>query len=443
MDIEKAYQEITEALSEVMTISPAGDGRILMIKKPFRDNGGSFIRGPFFLSPDNGIYIAIDPLISLDEEGHFSNAHFKTAPLKKTTGGEVSLFDLINLAMNDADAIPLIDMERAKRAAEEISRFFEKGAHTAAAIDQPSLISIVPQKYYMPNNKLAKQMTQDIVGNGVTGLSIAGEKKKITKCILTYEGENVRLSGQKAFTEFDRNIYNGIVSLFVEGDESHLMTPAMIYRAANGITDGTDPSAGMKGAITRSVNKIRFILAEIDLTEEAKMYKADVTKFRMKDTLLNVREVSVTASGKTITAFQITRPPLLYEYAQVSKQIATFPPQLLDVREVPKDKKGNIDKKKEAGSRISNTERRMAVKLYLLRRINDMKRKDTLSRTISFDKLYAETFAESENTFTEKEKRAIKEYIPQVLDYWTHQGFISGHTTEKKGNKITGVKITF
>ena len=443
MDIEKAYQEIAAALSEVMTISPAGDGRILMIKKPFRDNGGSFIRGPFFLSPDNGIYIAIDPLISLDEEGHFSNAHFKTAPLKKTTGGEVSLFDLINLAMNDADAIPLIDMERAKRAAEEISRFFEKGARTAAAIGQPSLISIVPQKYYMPNNKLAKQMTQDIVGNGVTGLSIAGEKKKITKCILTYEGENVRLSGQKAFTEFDRNIYNGIVSLFVEGDESHLMTPAMIYRAANGITDGTDPSAGMKGAITRSVNKICFIQAEIDLTEEAKMYKADVTKFRMKDTLLNVREVSVTASGKTITAFQIMRPPLLYEYAQVSKQIATFPPQLLDVREVPKDKKGNIDKKKEAGSRISNTERRMAVKLYLLRRINDMKRKDTLSRTISFDKLYAETFAKSENTFTEKEKRAIKEYIPQVLDYWTHQGFISGHTTEKKGNKITGVKITF
>lgn len=308
----------------------------------------------------------------------------------------------------------------------------------------PRLVASTPQNYYLPNNKLAKQMTKDLVDGGALELIVSGKKAKreiTTRCLLTYEGDRVKLQGQRPFTEFKRTLYNGIVSLFIDGDESHIMTPAMIYRAANGITDGTDPSAGMKAAITRAVNEMRFITAEIDFTDEAKMYRADVDNCYVKDTILDVRELSVSISGKPYTAFYVKQTPLLYEYAQVSKQIASLQPHLLDVRQVPKSKAGKIDMSKEPGGRISNNDRRMAVKSYLLRRVYDMQHNQRLSRNIIFSEMYDEIATESEKTFTAKEQRNIREYIPQVLDYWTHQNFIKGYEAVKGGNKIRGYAI--
>lgn len=308
----------------------------------------------------------------------------------------------------------------------------------------PRLIGTTAKNYYMPNNKLAKSMTKDVIDNGTLTLVVSGKKAKkeiVTRCLLSYEGDKVKLQGQRPFTEFKRTLYNGIVSLFVDGDESHIMTPAMIYRAANGITDGTDPSAGMKAAITRAVNEMRYITAEIDFTDEAKMYRSDVDNCYVRDTILDVRELSVSISGKPYTAFYVKQTPLLYEYAQVSKQIASLPPHLLDIRQVPKNKAGKIETGKAPGGRISNNDRRMAVKSYLLRRIYDMQHDPTLSRNIIFETMNDEIATESEKTFTAKEQRNIREYIPQVLDYWTHQNFIKGYEPVKGGNKIRGYAI--
>lgn len=308
----------------------------------------------------------------------------------------------------------------------------------------PRLIGTTAKNYYMPNNKLAKSMTKDVIDNGTLTLVVSGKKAKkeiVTRCLLSYEGDKVKLQGQRPFTEFKRTLYNGIVSLFVDGDESHIMTPAMIYRAANGITDGTDPSAGMKAAITRAVNEMRYIAAEIDFTDEAKMYRSDVDNCYVRDTILDVRELSVSISGKPYTAFYVKQTPLLYEYAQVSKQIASLPPHLLDIRQVPKNKAGKIETGKAPGGRISNNDRRMAVKSYLLRRIYDMQHDPTLSRNIIFDTMNDEIATESDKTFTAKEQRNIREYIPQVLDYWTHQNFIKGYEPVKGGNKIRGYAI--
>lgn len=141
----------------------------------------------------------------------------------------------------------------------------------------PRLIGTSVKNYYMANNKLAKSMTKDVVDGGTLELVVSGQQAKkeiVTRCLLSYEGDKVKLQGQRPFTEFKRNIYNGVTSLYVDGDESHLMTPAMIYRAANGITDGTDPSAGMKAAISRAMREMAFIFAEIDFTDEARMYVA-------------------------------------------------------------------------------------------------------------------------------------------------------------------------
>ena len=83
----------------------------------------------------------------------------------------------------------------------------------------------------------------------------------------------------------------------------------------------------------------------------------------------------------------------------------------------------------------------MAVKSFLLRSIFDMQHNPKLSRNIIFDTMNDEIATESEKTFTAKEQRNIREYIPQVLDYWTHQNFIKGYEPVKSGNKIRGYTI--
>ena len=308
----------------------------------------------------------------------------------------------------------------------------------------PRLIGTTPKNYYMPNNKLAKILTKDAVDGGKLELIVSGKASKkeiVTRCLLSYEGDKVKLQGQRPFTEFKRNIYNGVISLFVDGDESHLMTPAMIYRAANGITDGTDPSPGMKAAISRAVREMGFINADIDFTDEARMYRSDFNNYHIIDKILDVRELSVSISGKTHTAFHIKSPPLLYEYAQVSGQIASLPPHLLDIRQVKTDKKGKVLKSNAPGGRISNNDRRMAVKSFLLRSIFDMQHNPKLCRNIIFETMYEEIATESEKTFTEKEVRNIRDYIPQVLNYWIAQDFIKGYELLKAGNKTRGVTI--
>ena len=64
----------------------------------------------------------------------------------------------------------------------------------------PRLIGTTPQNYYMPNNKLAKQMTKDLVDGGALDLIVSGRKAKreiTTRCLLTYEGDRVKLQGQR------------------------------------------------------------------------------------------------------------------------------------------------------------------------------------------------------------------------------------------------------
>ena len=55
--------------------------------------------------------------------------------------------------------------------------------------------------------------------------------------------------------------------------------------------------------------------------------------------------------------------------------------------------------------------------------------------------MYDEIATESDKAFTAKEQRNIREYVPQVLDYWTHQNFIAGYEPVKGGNKIRGYAI--
>lgn len=319
------------------------------------------------------------------------------------------------------------------------------------------LTSVLPEKYVVPNNKLANTMTRGIIDIGRITLeeSRRGAKKLVeTTCILTYEGDNVHLSGRQPFTEYDRNVYNAVSSLYVYGDQSHVVTPAMVYRAMTGLTDSEKPTAGQLAAVTRSLDKMRFIRARIDCTEELKMRRITLNSKQINggeiDTyLLTADAIKVQAGGQTVRAYRIIKTPILYEYAAAVKQVLTLPASVLDVKEISEM---TVDgaKKLTIGARLPNTESRILIKGYLIRRIEGMKGKNGLNNPVIALYDYQRDGETHQGLYsiagnpdpTRTEANRIMDNAEKMLAYWAATGYIKSFEAQTERKKITGYKIT-
>ena len=291
----------------------------------------------------------------------------------------------------------------------------------------PQLSSIIPQKHVMPNNKLANSLTKDIIDAGAIDLVVSGRGKTeiTTRCILSYEGDNVKLSGRQPCTEYDRNVADAVTSLFLYGDPSHIITPATVYRAMIHSTGTETPSPQTLGAVTRSLDKGRFVRVQIDCTQEllrrnASLNGEQITGGKVDTYLLPLEKIEVMAGGKRVTAYKILKTPVLYDYARLTKQVLTVPAKLLDV------------------PNASNTEQRISIKGYLLRRITVMKGKTAQSNRILFEKIWD---AAGKPDPSPKEAQRIREYTFTVLDYWKKERYIKGYKAIKEGKAYTAVEI--
>lgn len=326
------------------------------------------------------------------------------------------------------------DMLAQQRSLLEIIRYIlEEKPETNAQENNPipNLISVIPKKHLIPNNKLANTVTKDVLDTGVFDLIVSQGKNEIkTRCILTYEGDNIKLLSRHPFTEYDRQVADAVASLYVYGDESHIITPSTVFRAMTHATETETPSPQQIGAVTRSLDKLRFIRVKIDCTKELKQRKASVDGAQISsgiiDTyLLALDSTEVSAGGKNLKAYKILRPPILYEYAHAIKQVLTVPAVLLDIRD-------------KSGAKVPNTERRISVKGVLMRRIAIMKGKSKVSNRIMYKSVYDDVCGENPSP---KEMRVVREYIPQVLDYWVLQGWIRDYEELLQKRKKIGVEI--
>ena len=334
-----------------------------------------------------------------------------------------------------------------------ISELVTKILDVIQELEQPpieQLKSVLPKKHVMPNNKLANVMTMGIIDIGEITLeeSKKGAKKRIeTTCVLTYEGDKIKLTGRQSFTEYDRNVYNAVASLYVYGDPSHIVTPAMVYRAMTGLTDAEKPTAGQLAAVARSLDKMRFIRARIDCTEELKkrhitLNSQQINNGEIDTSLLMAEAVKVKAGGQTVKAYHILKVPILYEYAAAVKQVLTVSASTLDIKELNPDG--------SAGARLPNTESRILIKGYLIRRIEGMKGKNKLNNPVvalydyqrdgeTHYGLYSIT---GKVDPTREEMRRIREDAEKMLAYWKATGYITDYEVQTQGKKITGFKIT-
>nr|CRY93950.1 hypothetical protein [uncultured prokaryote] len=328
-----------------------------------------------------------------------------------------------------------------KKEHEEFMKFIKKIEKQKNNI-LPILQSKLPEWHTMPIQKLASELQHDLINTGAVDLIVAGKGKKneITSYVMaTYEQPDAITMTGKPYTEFDRQVQDAVSSLWEYGHKSHIITPDMVARAMNHKTQTEKISPQFKGAVTKSLEKMRRIHITLDASEEIRKRKITldgerVDSFKVDDYLLALKGIEIGAGGKTVKGYLIQSEPLLLTYAKRTKQLATVDSRLLDIKEV--DKKGNA-----TTVSIKSNEARVAVKGYLLRRIAVMKndrtnKKPKQSNIILFNSLFDETGIPQDSN-----ARRIKDYAFQVLDYFKAMNYIKGYTARKNRKSFDAVII--
>lgn len=339
----------------------------------------------------------------------------------------------------------------------------------------PHLQSVIPKKHTMPNCYFANELQQGkiidagklllpVFGEGKNAPRLAGEIIRTSVMVDFQQGDGVNISGN--YTEYDRQVQNTVVSLWLYGDKSHIFTPAMLYRAMTHMVDTEWVSDQQIEAVSQSIEKQRRLYAKVDASAEFE--KRGITdadgnpiRFKMDDFLLSLTGMEVEAGGKIVKAYLINSEPLLLTYSRYTKQLLTVPSNWLDIKRITKE--GKISSRS-----LANTESRIAIKGYLNRRLETMRHDNEvamknykrylshkskkpdlpektlanchkLSKRILFETLFHDTGQESQDRRTQK---ANRDYALDCLKYWQAIGRIKGFTviTGEKG-KILGIDI--
>ena len=286
-----------------------------------------------------------------------------------------------------------------------------------------ALDSILPDNFYITNNKLSNEIIKNFVQKGNISLRVINPNKKgeiITYNSLTYEGKNISITGRYEFTAYDRTIHNAVCSLYEAGNDT--VTPAMVYRAVNGMMETEKVSPQSVEAVRNSLDKSRFMRLKVDFTEEAKARNMKIDKAEIDSNLLNATVVTVESGGHKVEAYKILAKPVLYEYAQRTRQIISVPPKLLDTKEATR-----------------STEEIIPIKEYLIRRIEIMRHDKTMSNKIVYDTIFEEVGI---TITTKQQKSRLRDYIKSILELWkTRDGYFYDFKEYSVGKSVKGIEI--
>ena len=295
------------------------------------------------------------------------------------------------------------------------------------------LISILPIQYVMPDTRLSEEITKDKLDAGEFLMVVSEPKRKsdkpvVTKAIFTFGGDTALISGRQKYTPYDRAVYSGIISLY-DADNT-IFTPAMVYRAMNGLSESEYVNPGTLEKVTKSIEKSRKSILTIDYTEEARPYMTEPShdfSTTYEGNLLTADKITVRNNGVEQTAYKILRKPILYEYAQTVNQVISVPIKLLQTK----------------GS-IRSTEDVIVLREYLLRRIENYKRRHKAgSFSIAYADIY-ELFGISEDAYKNvKDKcKKIRSHTETILGEWVKQAYIASFESRREGSRaIATVEI--
>ena len=357
--------------------------------------------------------------------------------------------------------------------------FIEKENPTPEAAESiaeklPLVQNIRPTAHTMPNNALMNTLQQKQAINAGAFDMVVSNATKTRKEITAYtmisydDPDETGISlAATSLSEYERQVSNAIVSLWIEAVDNNLptiFTADMIFRAMPGGGDKASPQ--QKGAITKTIEKFRRLHIYVDATEEFRKRHLipDDTKYIFDEYYLNVRRhtaIQVKNGGAIVQGYEILTQPVMLTYSKMTKQLLTVSAKHLAIEKV-KDGKAS----KEL---LPMTANRQAMTGYMLRRIAVMRHDEEAakeayrryekrrksepelkekpleafrdkSRVILFDSLFKEAGAA---TTDRKQAMLNRNFCFEVLDFWRVTGFIKDYAKQGKRRSITGVEIMF
>ena len=137
--------------------------------------------------------------------------------------------------------------------------------------------------------------------------------------------------------------------------------------------------------------------------------------------------MTIMVNGKKVEGWKILSKPMLFAYSLSKKQIMSFSSRLLN-------------------SPVSKKEDIIVIQDYLLRRIQQMRRRKQLKRSdhiILMDTIYkvAEIPKEYSLKVRQNKKRRLRDTIAEILKYWTEMEFIGGFEFLTQNREIQKILI--
>ena len=364
----------------------------------------------------------IEILISFHEEG---NALKDVVSFIKAFGADINAVKNSNFEFQDQTLKQLKDNQKFQEALKKYREKYSNSIDSEIPEIIENLKSILPETFYITNNKLSNEMIKNFVQKGDITLGVINPNRKgeiVTYNSLTYEGKDIEITGKDEFTAYDRAIHNAVCSLYAAGNE--VVTPSMVYRAVNGMSDQEKVSTHSMEAVRNSLDKSRFMRLKVDFSEEAKARNMNVDKVKIDSNLLEARAVTVEAGGYRIDGYKIHATPVLYQYSQRTKQIISVPSSLLDTKEATR-----------------STEEVISIKEYLIRRIEIMKNDNTMSNKIVYDTIFEEVGIVIKQ-YTERNR--YRKYIKDILSLWSEKHkYIESFKEYSIGKSFKGIEIFF
>ena len=285
-------------------------------------------------------------------------------------------------------------------------------------------------KYTKPNKLLiANPKLVNLTFDNGTDLSEETEmivssrkaKQEVTitaKVVSLLDGAGITLTS--VLSEQDRCVFDGVCTLFESGQT--VVTAKQIYQTYTGISK---PNPQAIGHVTKSLNKMRTTLIDIDWTKHANMKNLDVgdnVTITRNGYLLPLESVTFKSGGKVVTGYQIIKEPAYLTYSRLTKQLVTIPAEMLKLETV------------------SMSPERIAIQHYMLRHIEYMKNEKGRygNRTMLFETIFEKC---NLNVSTRQYKARYVDAIEKILTEWVERKYIKRYEVTTKGKANIGVEI--
>lgn len=257
-------------------------------------------------------------------------------------------------------------------------------------------------------------------------------------CYFSYDDsvdlEMLNKNGRYKITSFDRRVYNAVCTLYINNQTT--VSLSEIFSVMNGYAK-SNPSSNQLQAIEKSVTKLQYVTAFIDMTEELKaniikdkqvLIDAGILKSQtdnikqavIEDKMLHCRIGTITSEqGKVFKVFHVMGEPCLLTYNRAKGTLISVPMEYL------------------ALSAVNSTEKTIAFQDYLLMRILSYKNGNMKENKILYDTLYRDSGITKPSV--PKDFKRDRETILKMMDEWVEKGLIRSYKETKNGRSFVGL----